>query len=698
MRKQLFRLSVSSFVVILIIIAVSLAFIQKESALAETDVHDFPSEWGVISADVSGDDIEITTNSPWAYKAERTLDGCEGLNPISELPWHQPAEVSYFEYMVQKWDGSWNNGWKDIPRGVQSGWAEEENCSDGDDWDCGYSDCQRTYSINYTIEESVSDLLNSPGGSGEYEISIKVEGFNPSFNESYDDSIRFNIQHPECPPPNGVWTKCTPSDRQYVWDWNDNTSVCAYEQGEDCYDNNRDPYCSGDNLYEDDSYCWTGSCRINNNLITDCNNDDGCIGTTYRDYFCSGGECEYQNYPGDSRCNTAPNTPVLIAPPHNTWINYNPTFKARVTDPDGDNVRAYFTVFEYTSGWGNEVDSGGTSSWGPRNLGNCRTNSWWRARAQDDKGVNSGWSGWWLTKVDKGTPTRSISYPTGTINYTTFTVSLTESDSCSGINQGDVDISINGGAFKDYSSTISNFNYTGANGSSYKFRYRVRDNANNWSGFTEGGTVTIDLNSPPTVTCNDSETFIYCVDSRHPILSWIYSDLDSDPQEFYRVQTDNNSNFSSLISDSNWIDSESVSYATTGINFNWNTRYYWRVRVRDDRGLESAWSSSCNFNTPVHAYPDPDFTWIPNRPLIEENVQFTDQTTYYGGSSGSIWSWTFEDGDPSVSSLENPVTEFNSSGQKAINLIVTDSSGFSCSVSDPINISFPLPKWKEVRP
>jgi len=216
-----------------------------------------------------------------------------------------------------------------------------------------------------------------------------------------------------------------------------------------------------------------------------------------------------------------------------------------------------------------------------------------------------------------------------------------------------------------------------------------------------GACVITTLNYPPTVSCNDSEAWFYCIDSRHPTLQWIYSDPDSDPQGSYYMEIDNNSNFSSPLdytSLNRWIDSSSYSFPTTGISFNWDERYYWRLKVRDDQGGESDWSSSCDFNTPIHAHPDPDFTWIPNRPLIEENVQFTDQTTYYGGSSGSIWLWTFENGDPSVSASESPETIFDSSGQKAISLTVTDSSGFSCDANDILNVSFPLPKWKEVRP
>lgn len=44
-----------------------------------------------------------------------------------------------------------------------------------------------------------------------------------------------------------------------------------------------------------------------------------------------------------SACNTPPNVPVLIKPPHNIWTN-DRQFCATVSDPNGDNVKAKFVV------------------------------------------------------------------------------------------------------------------------------------------------------------------------------------------------------------------------------------------------------------------------------------------------------------------------------------------------------------------
>ena len=430
--------------------------------------------------------------------------------------------------------------------------------------------------------------------------------------------------------------------------------------------------------------------------------------------------------------NNPPNIPTLIAPPHNTWINYNPTFQARISDPDNNNVRAYFNVLGYGDGWGSWVSSGNISFWGPRNVGSCFQN-WWRAYAKDTGGLTSDWTGYWLAKVDKDLPSAGISYPTGTIDYTTFTVSLSESDACSGIAEGDVDISINGGAWQDYSSTLDDFNYTGSNGSSYQFRYRVRDNAGNWSNFLEGGTVTIKLNNPPTATPQPVPPPNCCSDNPAYFFSWIYSDPDTNPESRFEFQVDNNSgfgspevsrNFTGLSNPSPSTNTQAVLLVITAASdriIYGNITYYWRVKVYDSLGANSGWVNGSSFITPSHHYPnfpDPYFTWLPYRPSPDEQVQFSSSGSmcYDQVQTGAacvnilnggddIYYWDFvnsptPDGDatPAQSSETNPKTKFRTKGAKPVTLTITDSDGYSCTASLTVLVRYPLPKWREVGP
>lgn len=121
--------------------------------------------------------------------------------------------------------------------------------------------------------------------------------------------------------------------------------------------------------------------------------------------------------------------------------------------------------------------------------------------------------------IDRAAPTVSCSQTASAGN---INVTLTENDTFtgggqygSGIGAGDVDVSINGGAWTDHASTIADFSFAGSGSNTYAFRYRARDNAadtsgnyNQWSGYftcTGGGP------TPPTPTA--------CSPSTHPAIN-----------------------------------------------------------------------------------------------------------------------------------------------------------------------------------
>jgi len=181
------------------------------------------------------------------------------------------------------------------------------------------------------------------------------------------------------------------------------------------------------------------------------------------------------------------------------------------------------------------------------------------------------------------------------------------------------------------------------------------------------------------------------------IFSWTFTDPDGDSQSAYQVQVDNNSNFSSPEVDSGKINSSSNSYTPqTGLNY--NTTYYWRVMVWDSKGAQSLWSYGPSFTTPKHLWPTPDFTFSPEKPYLGQVVQFTDKSQAFGGTTIKSWDWTFQNGNPPSSTIQNPTTTFSSIGKSKITLKVTDSSGYSCSVSKSLRTTYPLPFWKEIPP
>ncbi len=234
-------------------------------------------------------------------------------------------------------------------------------------------------------------------------------------------------------------------------------------------------------------------------------------------------------------------------------------------------------------------------------------------------------------------------------------------------------------------------------GTTYSFMVRAWDAnnlASNWSN--SASYTTPPLNHAPTAqNLQVAQLGDYCAIGPHASFSWGYTDVDGDAQNSWQIQVDNNSNFSSPEANSGRVYSTSNAYSTT--NLNYNTTYYWRVRVWDSRGVVSSWISGSSFAPPKHRYPSVDFNWSPSSPIADEDVSFTDSSTTYGAAK-TAWLWNFQNGVPAASVQQNPTIKFTSEGNKQVSLRVTDSDGYACTGYKTVNVNLPLPKWKEITP
>lgn len=230
----------------------------------------------------------------------------------------------------------------------------------------------------------------------------------------------------------------------------------------------------------------------------------------------------------------------------------------------------------------------------------------------------------------------------------------------------------------------------------------------------------------------------YCLTSPTGQVSvqWIYRDGDGDEQDKYHLQVATDLGFGTLLidcqvpqsgipdggtgtsavnvvsspsnvcNDGGLLDTRSLEIAYTGTE---ETRY-WRVKVKDCQDPPSCttgswsvdWETGPSFTIPAHAYPRCDFSWSPQSPSIDELVQFTDQSIVYGFTTKVAWNWVFpadwvfETGYDASS--QNPSGRFATSGGKTVSLTVTDSDGFACTDSKSVNVTLPLPEWKEIPP
>ena len=715
----------------------------------ECTVTQTPFKWGTIKANVSGNQVIIENSSNYAFAVHRTIEGCPPP-VVNEPPTHQPDEAVWVHYQL---DGG---SWHELVKGVE--WDLSKPKCSGEDAECSYNCCQNTYALSFAL----SGL--SPGN---HIVNIRVSGHYPGPPGDYweyIEGVSFNISAPTCTDecsPNGAtqrrcsgdWVQkrtCGNYDSDPCLEWSSWTNLknCNddgwYKAGSsyNCCDGDKACTCQ-DSEYRD-YYCSGGSCAysVTNTKTTysncvNCNDNDGCVGTSYYDWSCINGGCISEEFTNDPRCSPQkPNVPELVSPPDDSWINQNPTLIVRVSDPNNKQVRVEFELYadfngnrkidienedkrEYFYHLSDFYPSGSNISWS-LDLPDFTLYSW-HARARNEDGYWSDWSQYWTFHKDTIPPQAQISYNLECVSSSNFPVYLEESDELSGIEQGLVQISIEGGAWQDHKQTTEDFTYPGKEGTTYQFRYQVQDKAGNLSDWATGPSQTLTINHPPSATNLRVQLYDPCtVPYTGAWLRWDFSDPDQGDSQFARqIQVDNNPDFSSPEID-NYSEISNNVYATQVGQLKCHTTYYWRVKVWDSPCLTpSSWAEGPSFTT-ICDYPDPDFTWQPEKIYFSQPIQFIDQSICYdevpvdGRDCSSeeplidSFNWHFlltredEWGETQTlfetsSTDENPEVTFPYLGDLEITLTVTDSQGRSCSKTVNTGSRFPVWVWKTWR-
>jgi PKD repeat protein len=84
--------------------------------------------------------------------------------------------------------------------------------------------------------------------------------------------------------------------------------------------------------------------------------------------------------------------------------------------------------------------------------------------------------------------------------------------------------------------------------------------------------------------------------------------------------------------------------------------------------------------------PNVNFTWEPNYPLVNESLQFYDQSF---DEDGYIINWTWDFGDGNISYLQNPTHIYSKENTYSVTLNVTDNSSFHGELSKNVIINMP---------
>ncbi len=191
-----------------------------------------------------------------------------------------------------------------------------------------------------------------------------------------------------------------------------------------------------------------------------------------------------------------------------------------------------------------------------------------------------------------------------------------------------------------------------------------------------------------------------------PRFHWNYSHPDNATQTARHIQIIGSS-FDEIFS------GPATSYALSNVldYLNWGQTYNWRVRTSAAEGAPwdpwSEWSDEYSFTMPVHAHPWVNFNWSPDRPEMNQEVQFNDISTAFGGASMAGWNWIFEDGNPIDLTGPNPTTTFTAIRPLPGNRVdlyacdntpIAQGGPYCCPKYNHVRITFPLPDYREVRP
>ncbi len=225
-------------------------------------------------------------------------------------------------------------------------------------------------------------------------------------------------------------------------------------------------------------------------------------------------------------------------------------------------------------------------------------------------------------------------------------------------------------------------------------------------------TITI-VGRPPsvnTLSFTPPNSTDYCGITGYPPvrLKWKFDD-PGDSQSAFQIQVFRLNN-GAKVADTGKIFSSFEEYMLQNPSerLEWGTGYSWQIMVWDSADIPSVWVVGSNFTTASHAFPTPDFLCnnqedcVSLRPSAEEVVTLTDNSTADGDAFIVSWAWdlpnqtTIVEGDTASAELK---VKFSQGQEQEITLAVTDSDSFGpCSITKSINVTLPLPEWKEIPP
>ncbi len=154
----------------------------------------------------------------------------------------------------------------------------------------------------------------------------------------------------------------------------------------------------------------------------------------------------------------------------------------------------------------------------------------------------------------------------------------------------------------------------------------------------------------------------------------VSSEYNYDFLTFYVDGTEQNS----ISGSTSWIQ-ESYTLSSGTHTLKWSFEKDWYGSSNEDCG----WLDDVQFSTDTNQKPEAQFSYSPSSPSTGETIQFTDEST---DADGSIESWSWDFGDGSTSSEQNPTHPYSSENTYTVQLTITDDDGATDTYNEDITV------------
>jgi PKD repeat protein len=201
------------------------------------------------------------------------------------------------------------------------------------------------------------------------------------------------------------------------------------------------------------------------------------------------------------------------------------------------------------------------------------------------------------------------------------------------------------------------------------------------TSFSTKGVHTVKLRVTDSIGQTSTDTTTVTILNKDPVAAFTYSPLNPTTQEtitFTSTSTDPDGTISSW----SWIfgDGGTSTAANPSHQYSDDGTYDVSLTVTDNDGASDTVVIQIDV---ANMEPVADFSFTPASPSIDQTIQFTDASSDIDGSISS-WSWDF--GDGSSSTQQNPSHEYSSPGTFSVSLTVTDNDDDSDEISQSLTV------------